>query len=94
MEDIYNRNIYRAAFLDEFGVDPKATLVGKPKSKWSNTMERRFRDAGKPWSDGVKASVKNWLADFASQRPGEIVQPELEAPLLNFIKSVEGRLPD
>lgn len=92
-EDIYNKNIYREGFLAEFGVDPKAKISGRPKSKWSHAMERRFRDAGKPWSDGVKANVKNWLAEFASLNAGSIIQPELEAPLDNFIKSVESRLP-
>lgn len=93
LEDIYNRNIYRDEFISEFGVDPKAKIATKPKSKWSHTMERRFRDAGKPWTDGVKANVKNWLADFAASHAGTIVQTELEAPLMNFISSIESKLP-
>ncbi|NKM56370.1 AAA family ATPase [Rhizobium anhuiense] len=89
LEDIYDKNCYRDAFLAEFGVDPKSKPRGKDKQKWSNVMERLFREGGKPWSDQIKQNVKNWLADFAVANASTIIKAELASPLQAFISSVE-----
>lgn len=93
IEDIYDRNIYRQAFIQEYGVDPKARPLANGTFKWSNRMERLFREAGKPWTDEIKAQVKGWLAEFAAQNPDVIVKTELAGPLISFIDSIEVKIP-
>lgn len=93
LEDIYDRDIYRPAFLEEFGVDPKGRPIANGTFKWSNRMERLFREAGKPWNDEIKNQVKGWLADFAEQNSDLIVKTELAGPLTAFIASIEAKLP-
>ena len=92
LEDLYDKNLYRQAFLDRFGVDPKARPKGRRNQKWSNVMERLFRGAGKPWNEAMKQSVKDWLARYAAEKPDKIIVDALEGPLVNFIATVERKL--
>jgi len=93
LEDIYNKKVYGTPFVEKFGVDPRKKLKPKPKKKWSNVMKKLFIDAGKPWDDGVKREIKNWLANFAAKHAETILKEELCNPLENFIETVERRLP-
>lgn len=93
IEDLYDRAVYSDEFLATFGVDPRTKLKGNSKQKWSSSMEQRFRSAGKPWNDAIKAKVKNWLSEYAAQSPLTIVRPELFSPLSNFISSIEAKIP-
>ena len=92
MEDLYDKNLYRQAFLDRFGVDPKARPKGRRNQKWSNVMERLFRDSCKPWNEAMKQHVKDWLARYAAENPDKIIVGALEGPLGNFIATVERKL--
>ena len=94
LEDLYDVNVYQQAFLKEFGVDPKLRPVGKKGRKWSDVMERIFKESGKPWSPQIKASVKNWMAQYSSDNGNTIIRKETEKSLLAFIASVEGKLPE
>ncbi len=67
LEDLYDISFYTPSFFAEFGVDLKKRPMGKAKQKWSSVTERLFKQAGKPWDDGVKTEVKNWLACFAAK---------------------------
>jgi len=93
LEDLYDKSLYAPAFLTEFGVDPQKKPTGKEKQKWSNVMERLFRQAGKPWDDGVKAQVKNWLASFAAENGDKIIKEQLSGPIDSFVATVEAKLP-
>ncbi|MCM2560515.1 AAA family ATPase [Lutimaribacter sp. EGI FJ00015] len=93
LEDLYDKSVYADAFLAEFGVDVRKKPMAKDKQKWSNTTERLFRQAGKPWSDGVKTQAKNWLAEFAAENANSIVKKQLSGPIDSFIKTVEAKLP-
>ncbi|MCC8931002.1 ATP-dependent nuclease [Rhizobium sp. 'Codium 1'] len=92
LEDIYDKNVYQKAFIEEFGVDPKSKPKGKGKLKWSASMERVFKEAGKPWSDNIKQSLKNWLADYAADNAMSIIKAEIAGPLDAFVASVEARI--
>lgn len=92
LEDLYDKNFYRQDFLDRFGVDPKAKPKGKRNYKWSNMIERLFRDAGKPWDESVRQNVKDWLARYAAENPDKIIVDALKGPLVNFIATVERKL--
>lgn len=94
LEDIYDKDLYREAFLTEFGVDPKKKPLGKKKQKWSSVIERLFREAGKPWNDQIKAQVKLWLAEFAAANSESIVKEPLSGPINSFVQTVEERLPE
>ena len=93
LEDLYDVNCYRSAFLEAFGVDPKRKTLGKTKLKWSNAMERRFRETGEPWSDRLKFEIKEWLAEFASTNCEQVVNELLSGPLTGFIETSEEKLP-
>jgi len=93
LEDLYDKDIYRADFQKQFGVDPKGKPKGGTGKKWSNVIERLFRDAGKPWNESLKTEVKNWLADYAALNPNSIIKKELENPLMSFINSAEAKIP-
>ena len=92
LEDLYDKNLYRQAFLDRFGVDPKVRPKGRQNQKWSNVMERLFRDSGKPWNEAMKQHVKDWLARYAAENPDKIIVGALEGPLVNFIATVDRKL--
>lgn len=92
LEDLYDRNLYRQEFLDEFGVDPKFKPRGGRMHKWSIDMERLFRERGKPWNKAVKERVKDWLARYAVENADRIVLEALEGPLVNFIGTIELKL--
>lgn len=93
LEDLYDKDVYRQAFLEEFGVDPKKKPLGKPKQKWSAVTEKLFSEAGKPWSESIKFQVKSWLAEFAAAHPSEILKKQLAGPVDSFVKSVEAKIP-
>ncbi|MCZ7929529.1 ATP-dependent nuclease [Agrobacterium pusense] len=92
LEDLYDKNVYQNAFFTEFGVDIKLKVKGKTKQKWSDNVERLFTENGKPWSDQIKQSVKNWLSDFARKNAASIVNEQLASPLNNFIRGVEKKI--
>ena len=94
LEDIYDKNIFREDFVDEFGVDPKAKIKSRNDIKFSERMGVLFRNAGKPWDNVIKFAVKNWLADYASSNPNWILVEELSGPLLNFIQTAEDKIRD
>ena len=93
LEDLYDKSVYSSAFLNEFGVDPRGKLMGKPKQKWSNNTKKLFKQSGKPWDDTVKLRVKLWLAEFAKSNAERILKEELIGPIDNFIKTAEAKLP-
>lgn len=93
LEDLYDREIYREAFKEEFGVDPKKKPLGKQKQKWSTIMERLFAEAGKPWDDSIKSQVKFWLAEYAAAHPNQILKAPLTGPVDSFIETVEAKIP-
>lgn len=92
LEDLYDKSVYRQAFQEKFGVDPKAKPKGKQREKWSSFTERQFREAGKPWNPSIKQDVKNWLAKFASDNAAHIIKAELSAPLQSFVQTAEAKL--
>lgn len=89
LEDLYDINVYRDAFLSEFGVDPKSKPSTKKDRKWSEKMERLFVESGKPWSDSLKNDCKSWLAAYAADNPSVIVRTSTGASLDAFVRSVE-----
>jgi putative ATP-dependent endonuclease of the OLD family len=93
LEDLYDKNIYAEQFLKKFGVDPKKKPLGKDRKKWSNVIERLFKEAGKPWDDSIKFEVKSWLAQFAAENASTILLQRLSGPLDSFISTVEDKLP-
>lgn len=93
LEDIYDKSVYAAEFNSRFGVDPKKKPIGKSKLKWSDTIEKLFKEAGKPWNDTIKFNVKSWLADFAASNADTIIRAELSGPLDSFIATVEMKIP-
>ena len=93
LEDLYDKSIYASSFLSEFGVDVTKKPMGKGKQKWSSVIERLFQQAGKPWDDQVKAQVKNWLANFASENGDRIITKPLSGPIDSFVQTVENKLP-
>ncbi|MDW3097940.1 MAG: AAA family ATPase [Alphaproteobacteria bacterium] len=93
LEDLYDKNIYATDFLAKFGVDPKQKIMGKGKPKWSTTIEKLFKESGKPWDHSVKFEVKNWLANYAAENPDKIIKNQLAGPLDSFIATAESKLP-
>ena len=93
LEDLYDKSVYSGAFLAESGVDPKKTPKGRNKQKWSNSMERLFQMAGKPWDESVKSEVKHWLAEFAAENSAKIINSKISDPLDSFISTAEEKLP-
>ncbi len=93
LEDLYDKSTYSAAFKMEFGVDPAKRPMGKAKQKWSSVMERLFKEAGKPWSEGVKFQAKEWLSEFAAENPTTILKEPIAGPINSFITSAESKLP-
>lgn len=92
LEDLYDKNVYQNAFCAEFGVDIKMKVKGKAKEKWSDHVERLFIENGKPWSDQIKQSAKNWLSDFASKNAATIINENIATPLNNFIAGLEKKI--
>ena len=92
LEDLYDKDIYRADFVNEFGVDPKKKPLRRGKQKWSVLMGRLFNEAGKPWSTAVKRQVKGWLAEYAAERPATILKEPLSRQINNFIQTLEAKL--
>ena len=93
LEDLYDKSVYAPEFFKEFGVDLKKKPMGKAKQKWSNVTERLFRQAGKPWDEGIKTQTKNWLANFAAENGSKIIKHQLAGPIDNFVATVEAKLP-
>nr|WP_254430556.1 MULTISPECIES: AAA family ATPase [unclassified Ruegeria] len=93
LEDLYDKSVYSSAFLAEFGVDPKRKPKGKVKQKWSNFIERLFKEAGKPWNESVKFEVKHWLAEFAAENSEKIINSKISGPIDSFISTAEEKLP-
>ena len=93
LEDLYDKRVYGPSFNEEFGVDPRKRLKPKSRKKWSITMKKLFKEAGKPWNNGIKREIKNWLANFAANHAETILKEELVGPLENFIETVEAKLP-
>lgn len=93
LEDLYDKSVYAEDFNAEFGVDIKGKILGKKKIKWSKSTEQLFKMAGKPWDNEIKASVKNWLAIYASMHPDKILKEQLAKPIDSFVQSVEAKLP-
>ena len=98
LEDLYDKSVYGTNFLREFGVDPRKRPMGrdnlKAKRKWSKVMESLFGEAGKPWNDDIKMTVKNWLAEYAAANRETILKTILCGPLDSFIQSAENKLLD
>lgn len=93
IEDIYNKNVYAGPFKDTFGVDPKGKPKGKKNQKWSNVIERLFKQSGKPWDNQIKMEVKNWMSEFAAENAEQIINTPLAGPLDSFIRTIEEKIP-
>lgn len=93
LEDLYDKDVYRDAFLEEYGVDPKKKPLGGRKQKWSGVIEKLFSEAGKPWSENIKFQVKSWLAEYAAAHPSQILKSPLTGPIDSFIETIEAKIP-
>ena len=92
LEDLYDKNVYRAAFLKKYGVDPKTKPKVNSSGKWSVTMRSLFLQAGKPWDDGIKGEIKYWLANYAAKHAQDIVNDNLAGSIIAFVQTVERKL--
>ena len=92
LEDLYDKDVYRTAFIKRYGVDPKEKAKGKSTGKWSVTMRGLFLQAGKPWDNRVKGEIKYWLAEYAAKHAQDIVNDNLVDSIRAFVRTVERKL--
>jgi hypothetical protein len=92
LEDLYDKKVYREAFLSEFGVDIALKAPGN-KKKWSDRTGTIFRKHGKQWNGDIKQRAKDWLATFAADNPKSILHSEADNCIDAFISALENRLP-
>lgn len=92
LEDLFNREVYRDAFLDEFGVDVTRRLTNRFIGKWSDVLGRNYAESGKLWDNAQKAQCKAWLANFAALNANRIIGPTLGDSVDALILSLERKL--
>ena len=92
LEDLYDKDVYRPAFLQRYGVDPKKKPKGKSTGKWSVTMRRLFLQEGKQWDNGIKGEIKYWLAGYAVKNAPDILNNNLVDSIRAFVQTVEHKL--
>nr|WP_319385846.1 AAA family ATPase [uncultured Roseibium sp.] len=92
IEDLFDQNVYADDFLDEFGVNVKTRIKQKKKPKWSDRLQLLFQESGKPWNKQIKMEIKDWLNNYASTRPKNIVNKNISRSLDIFIDTVERKI--
>lgn len=91
LEDLYDDKVYGKLFYERFGVDLLASKVRRGRVKWSTRIKRVFEHSGAHWDQPTMASIKWWLAEYASKNPINIILADLSEPIDNFIAAVEAR---
>ncbi len=91
MEDAFDRSVYEAQVLGEFGVDLSDTAF-RGSAKWSDRMKACFEKQGKPWNDAMKAQVKAVVAEAVSKTPAEALHSQKRASIDALVSSLERKL--
>lgn len=91
MEDTFERSVYAARVLAQFGVDVgDASFRGG--AKWSDRMRACFQKQGKPWNDAIKAQVKAVVAEAVQGNPAEALQVHKRAAIDALVAALERKL--
>lgn len=90
IEDMFDKNLYIEPFCNHFGVcrNSLKKQLSNNRYKWSNNVEKAFRECGKHWDKNTKNKVKKWIHDFAIQNIKSIFREELISPLNNLINEL------
>ena len=91
IEDLYDESLYSAMLQNKYGV---STLSPKFKgsAKWSDRLRDTFKHQGKPWSDGIEASVKASVAQLVETSPDAALNAHKRACFEALCQSLEGKL--
>lgn len=91
MEDTFDRVVYAARVLDQFGVDLGDTSF-RGNAKWSDRMKACFQKQGKPWNDAIKAQVKAVVAQAVSDNPAEALNDHMRPAIDALVAAIERKL--
>jgi predicted ATP-dependent endonuclease of OLD family len=91
MEDTFDRTVYEAQVMAEFGVDLNDTAF-RGNAKWSDRMRACFEKQGKPWSDAMKAQVKAVVAVAVSRNPAEALNSQKRSAIDALVAALERKL--
>lgn len=91
MEDAFDRTVYAAEVLAEFGVDTGDTAF-RGNAKWSDRMKACFQKQGKPWNDAMKAQVKAVVAQAVSGNPAEALHVYKRSAIDALVGAIERKL--
>jgi hypothetical protein len=91
MEDLLNADLYSNMLQTKYGV---STLSPKFKGnrKWSDRLRDAFKNQGKPWSDSIKAKVKQDVAELVEGSPSTALNDHHRGPIDALIGSIEHKL--
>lgn len=91
MEDIFERSVYAAKVLEQFGVD-LGDVAFRGNAKWSDRVRACFQKQGKPWNDPIKAQVKAVVAQAVLDNPAVALQIHKRAAIDALVAALERKL--
>jgi hypothetical protein len=91
MEDTFDRAVYEARFLVEFGVDLNDSAF-RGNAKWSDRMKACFEKQGKLWNDSMKAQTKAVVAESVSRKPTEALHTQKRSAIDALVVALERKL--
>jgi putative ATP-dependent endonuclease of OLD family len=92
LEDILNSAVYKADFIQQYGVDPSTKLPAAVGLKWSDAMKKRFEADGKIWSAKQEMELKLWMANYAAKHIKSILVDARIAPVEAFAAALIQKL--
>jgi len=91
LEDTFDKTVYAASVLSDFGVDLDDGAF-RGNEKWSARVKFCFEKQGKPWSDGIKAQVKAVVARAAAKKPGEALSLHKRSVVDALVAALERKI--
>jgi putative ATP-dependent endonuclease of OLD family len=93
LEDFIAPNLYREAFLHEFGVNVNHPWLSKlSKGKWSKRMPVVFQASGTRWTAELEKRAKAIVAREIAARPLDALKPDGDAVVAALTESLESKL--
>ena len=84
--DVYKQKIY-----DEYGVNLEGAKF-RGNKKWSDRVRDTFLTHGKPWNNGVEASVKATVADCVKRDAANALHEQKRISIDALVSSLEEML--